>query len=176
MDSTNPVFNTTYGQWVNPSNLEPYVGSAIQVSMETKHWLVRSMYNEPGISFGLAHFSGDLTWDGQLAMVASDTIVLIPGDIVTVVSTTSIGFQSTGIRDFNHIVTVDNVLNSQFCSVPGGLGLCIPSTVVLSLPWNTTVKGDVIQTAIRRGAGGGLLWRPGAGSIDKTTVTIHRNY
>lgn len=175
-DAAHPVFDQTYGQWVNPYNLEPYVGSAIQVSMETKPWLVRSMYNEPGVSFGLAHYSGELTWDGQVAVIASDTVVLIPGDVITVISTTSVGYQAGGTRDFNHNVSVGQVLNSQFVALPGNAGLCMPSTVVLSLPWNTTTRGDNVQTVLRRGGGGGVIWRPGAGSIDKTTVTIQRNY
>lgn len=177
VDSSPPVFNNTYGQWVNPTNSEPYVGSAVNVFMETRPWLVRSMYNEPGVTFSMMHFSGDLAWDGGNAVVASETVVLLPGDILHATSNTSIGFHSSGIREFNNNLVLGNIAHSsQFVSFPGGNGLCMPSSVTLVASWKGSAKVEQLQTIIRRSAGGGLLWRPGAGSLDKTTVTIHRNY
>ncbi len=175
-DSSNPVFNSTYGQWVNATNLEPYVGTAISGSMETKPYLVRSMFNEPPVSGEMMHFAGDIPWDGTPAIIAEESIVLIPGDVLDAVSTTSAGYSGGGTRDYNHNLTWNNIVRSQFIAIQGGVGVCIPSTVVLSVPWQQTTKGASLQTMLRRGSGGGNMWRPGSGSIDKTTFTIKRNY
>lgn len=176
VDASNPVFNSTYGQWVNATNSEPFVGTAIQNEMETYPHLVRSMFNEPPVNGEMAHFTGDLPWDASPAVIASGFVVLLPGDVMDAVSMTSIGYQAGGTRDFNHNLSWNETLRSQFVALPGNAGLCVPSTVVLSVPWVFTVKGASLQTVIRRGGGGGVVWRPGAGTIDRTTFTIKRNY
>lgn len=176
VDASNPVFNSTYGQWVNASNSEPFVGTAIQNEMETYPHLVRSMFNEPPVHGSMAHFNGDLPWDNSPAVIASGFVVLLPGDVMDAVSMTSVGYQTAGTRDFNHNLSWNESLRSQFVSLTGNAGLCLPSTVVLSVPWTFTVKGASLQTVLRRGAGGGIMWRPGAGTIDQTTFTIKRNY
>lgn len=176
VDSPDPVFNNTYGQWVNPNNMEPYVGSAVAGGMNSKRWLVRSMFNENPVGGSSLHFSGTLTWDGQPAVVSGEYIVLLPGDVFDVVSTASIGFEPTGNRSCNHSITWVDRSSSQFLAVPGGVGLCLPTTVTLSVAWTQTVRGAQMQTVIARGTGGGNIWRPGAGSIDKTMFTIKRNY
>lgn len=176
VDTSDPVFNSTYGQWVNPTNLEPYVGAAISGTMESKSYLVRSMFNEPPVSGEMMHFSGDIPWDGTPAVVASEYVVLLPGDVLDVVSTTSVGHNASGTRDCNHNIIWNNIVRSQFVAIPGNVGVCIPTTVVLSVPWQQTTRGEQLQTMLRRGSGGGNMWRPGAGTIDKTTFTIKRNY
>lgn len=176
VDTSDPVFNSTYGQWVNPTNLEPYVGVAISGTMESKSYLVRSMFNEPPVSGEMMHFSGDIPWDGSPAVVASEYVVLLPGDVLDAVSSTAVGHNASGTRDFNHNIIWNNIVRSQFVAIPGNVGVCIPTTVVLSVPWQRTTRGEQLQTMLRRGSGGGTMWRPGAGTIDKTTFTIKRNY
>ena len=176
VDAPDPVFNNTYGQWVNPNNMEPYVGSAVVGDMNSKRWLVRSMFNENPVGGTVLHYSGTLTWNGQPTVVVSDYIVLLPGDVLDIVSIASIGFETTGSRGCNHDITWADRASSQFLSVAGGAGLCLPTTVALNVAWTQTVRGAQMQTVLNRASGGGNVWRPGAGTIDKTMFTIKRNY
>lgn len=174
-DATAPVFNTTYGQWVNATNQEPYVGSAAYGEMETKPHLTRSMYNETPVGWALSHFAGNLTWDGQDAVVASVAVVLIPGDTLDAFSTTSIGCIESGTRWFNHTISWYNISTIQHTSLPGNVGLSVPTTAILSVPWGATVRADALQVILTRSSGGGSLWRPGVFG-DKLSFTIKRNY
>lgn len=176
VDSAGPVFNSTYGQWVNATNLEPYVGSAAHGVMETQPaGTIRSMYNEPPVGWALSHYAGELTWDGQDAVVATITVVLIPGDILDAFSTTSIGYLGTGTRWFNHILSWHTVTTIQHASFPGNSGLSVPSTANLSVPWTNATRGSNLNVTITRSPGGGALWRPGVVS-DHLAFTIKRNY
>lgn len=174
--SAAPVFDTTYGQWVNATNQEPYVGSAAAGVMETQPaGTIRSMYNEPPVGWAKSHYAGELMWDGQDAVLATATVVLIPGDILDAYSTTSIGCIAAGTRWFNHVLSWHSGVTNQHASFPGNAGLSVPSTVHLSVPWTQAPRGSNLQAMVTRGPGGGSLWRPGVVS-DHLAFTIKRNY
>ncbi len=90
---TAPVFNTTLGQWVSPTDSSYAAVAYVRPdALATPERFLRNYYNGPGMSHYSSALTSDYsaTWNGVTTQLMQMPLLLLPGDTIAVMGLASI--------------------------------------------------------------------------------------